>query len=66
MVIAAHGERHQGVKPSELVELRCIDVDTTSKTIGIISQRSEGTDTPKLSRNYGINNRILRYKYLKH
>ena len=65
MVSAVHGGRHQGVKPSELAKLWRIDADTASKTIDITSQRSVMTNTPTLSRNYGTNDRMLRYKHLK-
>jgi hypothetical protein len=65
MVSAVHGGRHQGVKPSELAKLWRIDADTASKTIDITSQRSVRTNTPTLSRNYGTNDRMLRYKHLK-
>ena len=65
MVSTVHGGRHQGVKPSELAKLWRIDADTASKTIGITSQRSVRTNTPTLYRNYGTNDRMLRYKHLK-
>ena len=66
MVSAVHGGRHQGIKPSDLAKLWRIDEDTAAKTIDITSQRSVRTDNPKLSRNYGTNDRMLRYKHLKH
>ena len=66
MVSAVHGGRHKGVTPSELAKLWRIDVNTASKTIDITSQRSVRTSNPKLSRNYGTNDRMLRYKHLKH
>ena len=65
MVSAVHGGRHKGVTPSELAKLWRIDVNTASKTIDITSQRSVRTSNPKLSRNYGTNDRMLRYKHLK-
>ena len=64
-VSAVHGGRHKGVKPSDLAKLWRIDVNTASKTIDITSQRNVRTSNPKLSRNYGTNNRMLRYKHLK-
>ena len=64
IVSAVHGGCHQGVHPSEFTKLWCIDADNDSKAIGITSQRSVSTYTPKLFRNYGTNNRMLRYKHL--
>ena len=66
MISAVHGGRHQRVKPSALAKIWRIDEDTASKTIDITSQRNVRTDNPKLSRNYGTNDRMLRYKHLKH
>ena len=64
-VSAVHGGRHEGTKPSELAKLWFIDAYTASKTIDITSQKCVRKYNPKLSRNYGTNNRMLSYKNLK-
>ena len=65
MVSAAHGGTSQGVKASHLSKIWRIDADTAKKTIDITTQKSIRKDNPKLSRNYGTNDRMLRYKHLK-
>jgi hypothetical protein len=63
-VSAAHAERHGGVHAGHLSKIWKIDVETAGRTIDVTSQASQRTDDPKLSRNYGTNNRMLRYKRL--
>ena len=65
MINVVHGGRHQEVKPTDLSKIRCINEDTTSKTIYITSQRNVCADNHMLSRNYGTTCRILRYTLLK-
>ena len=64
MVSAIHARRHQGVKPPHLAKIWRIDKNTAKRTLDITSQRSVRTDNPKLSCNYGTNDRMLRYKHL--
>ncbi len=42
-----------------------INVPTAKETLDITSQKEVRTDNPKLSRNFGTNDRTLRYKHLK-
>ena len=65
IVSAVHAGRHQGVKPPHLAKLCHIGENTAKQTLDITSQKSVRTDNPKLSRNYGTNDWILRYKHLK-
>ena len=65
MVSAMHAAKYNGIKPEHLSKIWHIDVDTARKTLDLTSQRSVRKDNPKLSRNYGTNDRMLRYKHLK-
>jgi hypothetical protein len=65
IVSAIQKGRHKDVEPNYLAKIWRIDKAITKKTIDITTQRSVRTDNPKLSRNYGTNDRMLRYKHLK-
>ena len=65
IVSAIQKGRHKDVEPNHLAKIWRIDKAITKKTIDITTQRSVRTDNPKLSRNYGTNDRMLRYKHLK-
>jgi hypothetical protein len=62
MVSAAHAGKPKGVDPSHLSKIWKIDLKTAERTLEVVSQSSKRTDDPKLSRNYGTNDRMLRYK----
>jgi hypothetical protein len=62
MVSATHASRPKGIEASHLSKTWRIDLETTKKTIDVTSQHSVRTDNPKLSRNYGTNDRMIRYK----
>lgn len=64
MVSALDAGVINGVTPSHLSKIWRIDADTAKRTIDITSQRLVRMDNPKLSRNYGTNDRMLRYKHL--
>ena len=61
-VSAAHAEIHQGVKVEHLSKVWIIEIDQAKDTLDITTQKSVRTDKPKLLRNYGTNDRMLRYK----
>ena len=61
-VSPAHAERHQGVKAEHLSKVCIIDIYQAKDTLDITTQEIGRTDNPKLSRNYGTNDRMLRYK----
>ena len=62
MVSAAHADRSQGVDAEHLSKIWKISLDEANKTLDITSQTRVHKDDPKLSRNYGTNDRMLRYK----
>jgi hypothetical protein len=62
MVSAAHASRPTGITAEQLSKTWRIDLDAAERTIGITSQHSRRADNPTLSRNYGTNDRMLRYK----
>jgi hypothetical protein len=62
MVSAAHAGKSKGVDPAHLSKIWKIDLKTAERTLEVTSQNSKRTDDPKLSRNYGTNDRMLRYK----
>ena len=61
-VSAAHAEIHQGVKVEHISKVWIIEIDQAKDTLDITTQKSVRTDKPKLLRNYGTNDRMLRYK----
>ena len=65
MVSSLHADKTKGVTPSHLSKIWRIDVDTAKRTLDITSQHKVRKENPKLSRNYGTNDRMLRYKHLK-
>ncbi len=62
MVSAAHAGISKGVDPTHLSKIWRIDLKTAERTLEVVTQGSKRTDDPKLSRNYGTNDRMLRYK----
>ena len=61
-VSAAHANRPQGVKAEHLAKVWRIDIDQAKDTLDITTQRSVRTNDPNISRNYGTNDRMLRYR----
>ena len=64
MVSATHAEKSKGVDPAHLSKIWKIDLKTAEWTLDVVSQSNKRTDNPKLSRNYGTNDRTLRYKQI--
>jgi hypothetical protein len=62
MASAIQGRQHQGVKPEHLSKIWRIDIETAKRTLNTTSQTSVRTDDPKIAKNYGTNDRMLRYK----
>jgi len=65
MVSAVHAASHQGVNAEHLSKIWRIDPDSAQRTIDITSQAQVHTNNPKLARNYGTGDRMLRYKKIK-
>ena len=65
MVSVAHADKPKGIDADHLCKVWKIDLEAAKKTIEITSQNSTRQDNPKLSRNYGTNDRMLRYKRIK-
>jgi hypothetical protein len=62
MVKAAYARRHQGSDAEHLSKVWRISTEAAERTLDITTENSKRTDDPKLSRNYGTNDRMLRYK----
>ena len=62
MISATHASKPKGTDAAHLSKIWRIDLETAERTLDITSQNSKRTDDPKLSRNYGTNDRMLRYK----
>ena len=62
MVSSTHAGKSTGVDPAHLSKIWKIDLKTAERTLDVVSQYSKRTDDPKLSRNYGTNDRMLRYR----
>ena len=60
----SRGNNH-GVDAKHLSNIRCIDHDTENRTLDVTSQLAVRTNDPRLSRNYGTNYQMLRYKRIK-
>ena len=62
MASATHGIYGRGIMAKHLFKIWKIDHDTAQQTLNITSQHNTWKDNPKLSHNYGTNDRMLRYK----
>ena len=62
MMSAAHARRPKGIDAEHLSKTWRIDQKQAKRTLEITSQHSRRADDPTLSRNYGTNDRMLRYK----
>ena len=64
LVSATHAQRTQGMDAEHLSKIWRISLDQAKRTLDITTQTSVRTDDPKLSRNYGTNDCMLRYKHI--
>ena len=62
MTSATHARKPRGIDAAHLSKAWRIDLDAAERTLEVTSQLSRRSDDPKLSRNYGTNDRMLRYK----
>jgi hypothetical protein len=62
MLSAAHADRSKGINAEHLSKIWRIGLETAERTLDITSQKSIRKEHPTLSRNYGTNDRMLRYK----
>jgi hypothetical protein len=62
MVKAAHAKRHQGSDVKHLSKVWKISTEEAERTLDVTTEHSKRSDDPKLSHNYGTNDRMLRYK----
>ena len=62
LVSAAHARRTQGMDAAHLSKVWKISLEQAERTLDITTQTSVRTNDPKLSRNYGTNDKMLRYK----
>ena len=62
---STHAARPRGVTPEHLSKISRISHEDAKRTIDKTTQTSVRTQDPTLSRNYGTNDRMLRYKHIK-
>ena len=62
---STHASRPRGVTPEHLSKIWRISHEDAERTIETTIQMSVHTQDPTLSRNYGTNDRMLRYKHIK-
>jgi hypothetical protein len=62
MLSATHAGKTKGVDATHLSKMWRVDLKTAERTLEVTSQSSNRVDNPTLSRNYGTNDRMLRYK----
>ena len=65
MVSDNHARRPKGIDTSHLSKIWRIDLDSAKWTLDITSQHVTRRNNPTISRNYGENNRMMRYKIIK-
>ena len=63
-VSASHAENPTGITPDILAKVWQIDNATAKRTINVTSQIAKQDVNTSLSRNFGTNNRILRYRLI--
>ena len=59
MASATHAIKSRGIDADHLYKVWKIDMNSTQQTIETTSQNSSRTHDPKLSQNYGTNDRIM-------
>ena len=64
MASATHVRKSKSISSEQLSKVWRIDVETAKRTLDVTSQLNTITDDPKLSRYYGTNDRMLRYKWI--
>ena len=64
-VSAAHANQSQGISAEHLSKVWRIELGEASKTIDVTSQHKVHTSDPKIAKNYGTNDRMLRYRHIK-
>ena len=63
--MAAHAKILQGLSKEHLTKIWKISIDEAAKKIEGNSQNKVHTSDPKIAKNYGTNDRMLRYERLK-
>ena len=64
MVSASEASRYKKLDPNVLSKLWKIDINDAKRMLEVTSQWNLQKDNPKLARNYGKNDRMLRYKII--
>jgi hypothetical protein len=62
LLSATQAGKSKGIDATHLSKIWRIDRKTAERTLEVTSQSSKRVDNPTLSRNYGTNDRMLRYK----
>eukprot|EP00957_Ditylum_brightwellii_P097860 7452333-Ditylum_brightwellii.AAC.1 len=62
MTSATHAGKPKVIDPTHLFKVWKISHEQVVNTINATTQHSQQMDDPKLSRNYGTNDQMLRYK----
>ena len=64
LVSADHDKKLGGLDAGHLSKIWKIDIEAAERTIVFTTQKGQITDNPELSRKYGTNDRMLRYKMI--
>lgn len=62
---AAHAQKTQEVDAKHLLKVWIISLEEAKETLKATSQGQVDTPSPKIAKNYGTNDRMLRYKHIK-
>ena len=60
-----HADKPKGVNAANLSNILRFDLKATDQNLIVTTQNSTNTNNPNLLRNYGTNNRMLRYKQIQ-
>ena len=64
-IMAASAGKSKEIKPEHLSKVWRINLDEAGRTLDVTTQHQTHSVDPKIARNYGTNNRMLRYRRLK-
>ncbi|CAJ1938202.1 unnamed protein product [Cylindrotheca closterium] len=62
MASVTYAKPSKGVQAAHLAKIWKLDLPTAERTLQATTQKRRHTDNPKMARNYGTNDRMLRYK----
>ena len=62
---AAYSKHQEEISAEHLIKVYRIDLKSSQNTLNATTKRGVSTENPKLTRNFGTGDRMLRYKCIK-